>query len=142
MIALLACHSYLSKSLGKVVHNLIELKDDGQWLVDDKKFSGTTLDMVVDKIQTRLKQWRHLVDVDPATRKAVEASWSVVFRPKWSRADSVRYLSIHPAGWFVIRGSSTQGQMALSVRKPSGVGEDCVWNGPILESKQGHYLKV
>jgi hypothetical protein len=136
-------HSYLSRSKGKVVHNLIELRDDGEWLVDDKKFSGTTLDMVVDKIQTRLKSWRHLVEVDPATRKRVTASWSMVYRPKWTRSDAVRTLAKQAPGTFVIRGSTTPNAHALSVRKPGKAsGEDSVWNGPIIQSDQGHYLKV
>jgi hypothetical protein len=71
---LLAClvRSYLSKSKGKVVHNLIELQSrDGQWLVDDKPFTGTTLDTVIERIQRRLKGWRQFVEIDEATRRRV-----------------------------------------------------------------------
>ena len=64
--------SYLSKSKGKVVHNLIELQpSNGQWLVDDKPFTGTTLDTVVERIQRRLKGWRQFVEIDDATRRRV-----------------------------------------------------------------------
>jgi len=137
----LFAHSYLSKSQGKVVHNLIELREDGQWLVDDKMFSGTTLDMVVDKIQRRLREWRKMLDVDPATRQQVEACWPTIYHPNWQRPEAVDYLDRQPPGSFVIRSSTTPGAVALSVRRPDGFADDAVWNGPIFHSEQGHYLQ-
>eukprot|EP00041_Stephanoeca_diplocostata_P015284 m.291635 g.291635 ORF g.291635 m.291635 type:complete len:369 (-) comp19981_c0_seq6:174-1280(-) len=79
--------------------------------------------------------------VDELTKEDVEQSWLDIFQPSWDRARAVHYLDPMPAGCFVVRGSSTKGSFALSVRKQEGTGSDGVWNGMLVESKQGVYLK-
>jgi hypothetical protein len=81
--------SYLSQSKKKVVHNLVKFQQGEAVVVDDRPFSATGLDDVVNKIQSRLKGWRgyvpffslsFLVDKGhPATRRLLGGAGRTLF---------------------------------------------------------------
>lgn len=133
-------HSYLSRTKGKCVHNLIELKASGEWLVDGQPFSARTLDELVEKLQNRLRHWRKLEAPTAAVKRLVTENYHIMYMPNIDRAQANSILMNKPTGSFVIRNSSTPNCYALAVKKP-GSGAESVYNGIIVHSNQGVYLK-
>eukprot|EP00040_Diaphanoeca_grandis_P026093 m.145568 g.145568 ORF g.145568 m.145568 type:complete len:515 (-) comp30445_c0_seq1:140-1684(-) len=136
----LFAHSYLSRTKQKVVHNLIELKQSGEWLVDRQPFSATGLDDLVEQLQARLRRWRKLEDPTPQIRDDVYHYWNDIYLPHLNRNQALEHVKGLCVGSFVIRGSSTPNCLALSVKK-DGRGADSMYNGMIVQSHQGWYLK-
>eukprot|EP00039_Didymoeca_costata_P019837 m.339126 g.339126 ORF g.339126 m.339126 type:complete len:410 (-) comp18677_c0_seq1:295-1524(-) len=134
-------HCYVSQSKAKVVHNLVEFRKGKEVLVDNRPFSAVSLEDVVMKIQTRLKNWRNIVEyVSQNIVREVKNNWQKIYRPNLGKAETGQYLLRDPVGAFVIRESSDR-EILICVKRTAGNPHD-LYQAMIAESRQaGFYLK-
>jgi len=137
-------HSYLSMSQNKVVHNLMEFQRDPSGsqtlMVDQREFSTTSLDDAVNKIQSRLKQWRKFKETpDPSIAQQVQMNWGSIFQPTIEKDGAWQFLRGQKPGSFVVR-NGTQG-LALTTMKAGAQSAAEMHHLTIVQHQVGAYIK-